>query len=595
MYREQASVFGQQALAARSRYDRLSWLRLLVFLLGVAVFLLLSGYKGWVAAAFAVSFLYGFYRFVSWHQRLLQQAARLQALEKVNLQEALTVEGDWTSYADGAGFGDPRHPYAADLDIFGPYSLFQYLNRTVTKGGSSMLADWLARPADAHEIAVRQAAAAELAAALAWRQQLQASGEGLQEAPGRAKMLEEWLAAPVVVAGDTRLGMVRWLAPLWFVGLMVAWGLWISWPVVVLLLTPVGWLLWSKREAIDRLQQQTEKVAGVLACYAEIIRLLEHSTFEHPRLQHLRRTLVGEDGQLASAALRQLAYYLGQLDVRNNIFAVVLQLSVVWDLQWVWQLDRWKLRHGARLQIWFESMAQFEALASLANLRYNQPDWVYPQLEEGTLLAAEALGHPLLHERKRVVNDVLIDQSVKMHLVTGSNMAGKSTWLRSLGINIVLGLAGAVVCARRMQLSPWQVFTSMRTQDDLHESTSGFFAELRRLHQLMLTLDASEAPGGRPVFYILDEILKGTNSRDRHAGARALIGQLIRKNGAGLVATHDLELTDMEREAGGLIENWAMEVAIEGDELRFDYRIHRGVSQSFSASLLMKKMGLLGA
>lgn len=174
MYREQASVFGQQALTTRSRYDRLSWLRLLVFLLGVAVFLLLSGYKGWVAAAFAVSFLYGFYHFVRWHQRLLQQAARLQALEKVNLQEALTVEGDWTSYADGAGFGDSRHPYAADLDIFGPYSLFQYLNRTVTKGGSSMLADWLARPADAHEIAVRQAAAAELAAALAWRQQLQA-------------------------------------------------------------------------------------------------------------------------------------------------------------------------------------------------------------------------------------------------------------------------------------------------------------------------------------------------------------------------------------------------------------------------------------
>lgn len=594
MYRERALGFGQQAVADRHRYDRLSWLRLVIFLLGVAIFLLLSGYRGWVAAAFAIGFLYGFYRFVSWHQQLLRRAMHWQALEKLNLQEALTLEGQWSSYADGADYVDPHHPYAADLDIFGPFSLFQYLNRTVTKGGSSMLADWLARPADLHEIAERQAAAAELATALEWRQQLQALGEGLQEPPGRVKMLAGWLAAPAVVAGDARLGAVRWLAPLWFVGLMVAWVLWIDWPVVVLLLAPVSWLLWRKREAIDNLQQQTEKVAGVLGCYAQLIQLVEDGTFEHVRLKRLQQVLVGEDGERASASLQKLAYYLGQLDVRNNIFAVVLQLSVVWDLQWVWLIDRWKMRHGAHLSAWFESMAQFEALACLANLRYNQPDWVYPQLVEGMRLEADALGHPLLHERKRVANDVSMGESVKMHLVTGSNMAGKSTWLRTLGINTVLGLAGAVVCARRMELSPWQVFTSMRTQDDLHESTSGFFAELRRLHQLMLTLDAAGAPAGHPVFYILDEILKGTNSRDRHAGARALIGQLIRKNGAGLVATHDLELTDLEREAGGLIENWAMEVAIEGDELRFDYRIRRGVSQSFSASLLMKKMGLLG-
>ena len=593
MYRQRALGFGQQAIAARSRYDRLSWLRLLVFLVGVALFLLLAGYSGWGAAAFGVGFLYGFYRFVSWHQQLLREAMHWQALEKINLQEALTLEGQWSSYADGAAYMDPQHPYAADLDIFGPFSLFQYLNRTVTKGGSSMLADWLASPADPAEIVARQAAAAELATVLEWRQQLQALGEGLEEPPGRAKMLEKWLAAPAVAAGDAWLGAVRWLAPLWFVGLMVAWVLWVNWPVVVLLLAPVGWLLWRKREAIDNLQQQTEKVAGVLGCYAQIIRLLEDSTFEHPRLKRLQQALVEEDGERASVSLQKLAYYLGQLDVRNNIFAVVLQLSVVWDLQWVWQIDRWKMRHGARLSVWFESMAQFEALASLANLRYNQPDWVYPQLVEGARLEAEALGHPLLHERKRVANDVSIGGAVKMHLVTGSNMAGKSTWLRTLGINTVLGLAGAVVCARRMELSPWQVFTSMRTQDDLHESTSGFFAELRRLHQLMLALDAAGAPGGRPVFYILDEILKGTNSRDRHAGARALIGQLIRKNGAGLVATHDLELTDLEREADGRIENWAMEVAIEEDDLRFDYCIRRGVSQSFSASLLMKKMGLL--
>jgi hypothetical protein len=595
MYRQRASVFGQQALAIRSRYDRLSWLRLIVFLVGVAFFLLLAGYKGWVAVAFAATFLYGFYRFVNWHQRLLRQATHLQALEKLNMQEALAVEGQWSSYADGAEYGDSRHPYAADLDIFGPYSLFQYLNRTVTKGGGSMLADWLAGPAEADEIAVRQAAAAELAAALEWRQQLQALGDGLQEPSGRVAILGDWLASPAVAAGNPRLGIVRWLAPLWFVGIMLAWVLWISWPAVVLLLSPVAWLLWTKRDEIDRLQRQTEKVAGILACYAQIIKLLEESAFEQPHLRQLQRALAEGEGGNASAALQKLAYYLGQLDVRNNIFAVVLQVSVVWDLQWVWQIDRWKMQYGDRLPGWFASMAQFEALASLANLRHNQPDWVYPQLTEETRLEAEAVGHPLLHDRKRVTNDVVIGSSVKMHLITGSNMAGKSTWLRTLGINIVLGQAGAVVCARRMQLSQWQVFTSMRTQDDLQESTSGFFAELRRLQQLMLALDASGAPGGRPVFYILDEILKGTNSRDRHAGARALIGQLIRKNGAGLVATHDLELTDMEAEAAGLIENWAMEVAIEGDELRFDYRIHRGVSQSFSASLLMKKMGLLGA
>ena len=265
---------------------------------------------------------------------------------------------------------------------------------------------------------------------------------------------------------------------------------------------------------------------------------------------------------------------------------------MVWDFQQACLLDRWKSKHKNDLPKWFEALAEMEALISLGNLSFNNQDWTFPEITEQKQLKAERLGHPLLQKEKCVTNSAKMPTKGHIHLITGSNMAGKSTWLRTIGINIVLALSGSPICGKSFSIPPLQVYTSMRTQDALHESTSGFFAELKRLKFIIDAVEDPTKTDGRPVFFILDEILKGTNSRDRHTGAKALIQQLIKSAGAGLIATHDLELAALEKEADGQIENWAMEVEVENGKLHFDYTLKKGVSQSFNATLLMQQMGI---
>ena len=261
-------------------------------------------------------------------------------------------------------------------------------------------------------------------------------------------------------------------------------------------------------------------------------------------------------------------------------------------MQQAYRIDKWKATHKEQLPHWFEALAEIEALVSLGNLALNNPDWCQPEIQEQREFVANELGHPLIAADKRVSNTIQMPTQGHMHLLTGSNMAGKSTWLRTVGINIVLALAGAPVCAKNMKLPLLQVYTSMRTQDALHESTSSFYAELKRLKFIIEAVEDPAKTDGIPVFFLLDEILKGTNSRDRHTGAKALIRQLIASRGAGLIATHDLELGALEAEADGRIENWAIEVDIRDGQLFFDYKLKRGVSQSFNATLLMQQMGI---
>lgn len=591
-YRQREQRFRAAAATERARYEKFTWIRLIAFVFGMAVAILCASASWAYATAFAFVFLLGFYRFVQWHQRIDRQARRLEALAKVNDREARALDGDYADYPDGAEFIDHQHPYSFDLDLFGAYSLFQFLNRTATEGGRQQLANWLSGPAETEEIISRQSAVRDMAQQLDWRQQLQALGETLHEPPGRIAELKAWLADAPVAAHSPGLRAALWMAPLWFALVVWLWLVWLPWGVALLLMAPPAWLLARKREEVDRLHLRTGRVASLLRVYADLISQAEAGAFRDARLVGLSAVLAPTDALKASAALRQLAYYLGQLDVRYNVFSILLQFGGLWDLQWAYRIDRWKEAYGGRLFAWFEALAELETLASFGNLHYNYPGWAFAVITDQPRLEGQALGHPLIHERKRVANQISIGQPACLHLITGSNMAGKSTWLRTVGLNIVLGLSGAPACALALRLPQWQVYTSMRTQDALHESTSSFYAELKRLRFILEAAENPEKTGGRPVFFILDEILKGTNSRDRHTGARALIRQLIQGQGAGLVATHDLELGALEAQAGGRIENWAMEVAIEGAELRFDYQLRQGVSQSFNATLLMQRMGI---
>lgn len=592
LYRQRATDFSQKAARLKSRYERLGWVRLLAFIALVAVVILAWRESPWWSGALITGFgIFAFARLMRWHSRIQDDSLHHQHLASINEAEALAQENDFSLFADGKRFADTQHPYSYDLDIFGPFSLFQMLNRASTSIGQSRLAAWLNGATDSEIIESRQAAAKDLAGQVDWQHHLRAFGATLKEEEGQIRRLYQWLEEPYVVIDRPFRKAALWIAPVLFVISMFLWIKYLPWFLALLLLVPAGLWLRNSLDEVQKMHNQTGKVANTLRNYAALIQHIETASFSAPRLLQLQQAFK-KDTHTASQAIGKLAYRVSQLDVRYNAFVFLLEFSVVWDLQQAYRMDKWKAQYRTQLPGWFDALAELEALVSLGNLSLNHPDWIFPDIHEERQLLAEGLGHPLLAVDKCVTNDISMPTQGHMHLLTGSNMAGKSTWLRTVGINIVLALAGAPARATRLRLPQVQVYTSMRTQDALHESTSSFYAELKRLKFIIEAVEDPSKTNGRPVFFLLDEILKGTNSRDRHTGAKALIRQLIASRGAGLIATHDLELGALEAEANGQIENWAIEVDIKDGQLFFDYKLKKGVSQSFNATLLMQQMGI---
>jgi hypothetical protein len=591
-YLQRTVDFKAQADALQQRYEKLGWVRLFAFLALVALLILVWSETPWWSGMLATALgIFAFAQLVKRHERVQQDAKHYQHLSSLNKGEAQSQENDHSNWPGGKAYSDPQHPYSYDMDMFGPYSLFQMINRGQTSIGQARLASWLQQPANNATILARQAAAAEIAEQLEWQQHFRAYGAELEEEDGQIDRLKTWLEEPYIVLEKPMRKAALWIAPPLFVMAMTLWITVWPWYLALLLLIPAGLWIRNSLDEVQRIHTLTGKATDTLRRYAQLIGHIESATFSSPLLLDLQAAFK-HDHTTASDAIRQLAYRVSQLDVRYNAFVFLLEFSVVWDLQQAYRLDKWKAQHRDELNNWFEALASLEALMSLGNLKGNQPDWVFPVVSEERLLEAEALGHPLIDSKKRVTNELYMPTQGHMHLVTGSNMAGKSTWLRTVGINIVLALAGAPVCARKLQLPQLQVYTSMRTQDALHESTSSFYAELKRLKFIIEAVEDPAKTAGRPVFFLLDEILKGTNSRDRHTGSKALIRQLIASRGAGIIATHDLELGALEAESNGQIENWAIEVDIKEGRLFFDYKTKRGVSQSFNATLLMQQMGI---
>ena len=280
---------------------------------------------------------------------------------------------------------------------------------------------------------------------------------------------------------------------------------------------------------------------------------------------------------------------LDRLDLRYNIvLSAPLNLLLLWNLQQVLDLEKWKRNQQSNFNLWFDTLAEFEALNSFGILFFNHPDWTFPGIkEEYFSIHGKEIGHPLIPKEKRVDNFIDIENKSELMLVTGSNMAGKSTYLRSIGVNVVLAMAGAPVCAETFSVSHVQLISSMRITDNLEESTSTFYAELKKLKTIIEKVNA-----GEKVFILLDEILRGTNSLDRHTGSKALIKQLIKKKAAAIIATHDLELANLKEDFSKNIRNYHFDVQVSNDELYFDYRLKPGVCNSLNASILMKKIGI---
>ncbi|MFK7771944.1 MAG: hypothetical protein AB8F94_07385 [Saprospiraceae bacterium] len=585
LYKKRQNDFAAKAAALKQKYIRFSIVRLVIFFLGAGVFVFLWSY-GWAAALFLFVFLASFARFVYWHQAIQRDQIHHENLSKVNQNEIEYLNYQFNQFDSGEQFMDTQHPNSVDMDIFGAYSFFQYCNRSNTSIGKKCLANWLSHPAPIEEISLRQESVQELQPQLDWRQNFQALGMSTEDSEDHLKALKKWLQMSPFVSNAAWLKMAMYIAPILGIAGVVLWLFYIPWQLAILFYVPAAIVIKITLEKVNATHVQTDKAEKILAHYARLIHHIEEEKFSSKKLHKLQSEFfVGNEN--ASKSVKKLSYIIEQLNVRNNPFAILLNVFTLWDLHWVNSLEKWQAVQKDHLPKWFDALEEIEAVLSFATLYYNNSEWVFPKVELKNELVANQMGHPLINRKERVCNDLTMPTEAHIKLITGSNMAGKSTFLRTAGLNIILAMSGSVVCAKEFSLPPLQVYSSMRTVDALHESTSSFYAELKRLKIIIEAVDAEQN-----IFFILDEILKGTNSTDRHTGSKALIQQFINSKGSGLIATHDLELGSMEANSAGAIENLCMEVEVQDGKLKFDYTIKKGVSQSFNATLLMKQMGI---
>ncbi|HMK03770.1 MAG TPA: hypothetical protein VK489_06245, partial [Ferruginibacter sp.] len=507
----------------------------------------------------------------------------------INENEIKALGHSYYQFADGNEFIPKEHFYANDLDIFGHASLYQYINRTSSEMGSSTLAGWLSHPSPVSTILERQAAIKELSEQNEWRQELQAHGAAKKIQMATRQRLQSWFGEEHRFINKKYWVVLRYLLPV-IILTVIALNIFdvVSDPFRNYFLLAFALIAFNISKRVTPLHQQVSKMADELDVLSESIQLIERTTFKTPFLQQLQSQF-RQQNDSASAQLKQLKKILERLDLRFNIVVFIpLDILLQWDLQQAIALEKWKQQNHKNVIDWFNALGSFEAVNSLSTISFNHPTWVFPLFkEEYFFMEGKDIGHPLINPDKRVNNPVKIDDNGELMLVTGSNMAGKSTYLRSIGINTILAMAGAPVCAKYFCLSPVQVLSSMRIADNLEESTSTFYAELKKLKTVIDKVNNNEK-----VFILLDEILRGTNSLDRHTGSAALIRQLIKHHAAGIIATHDVGLAKMKEDYPANILNYHFDVQVSDDELYFDYRLKEGICTSLNASILMKKIGI---
>ncbi|GAA4317976.1 MutS-related protein [Compostibacter hankyongensis] len=587
-YRQQLEKLEDRALRLRRRNGRLAAGRLLSFAGGILLFFVLLP----VQLLPAVILLLLCWAIFAWlaikDSDSRQQLSHIQVLKKCCEEELQSLSGDQSAFDDGAGFRERDHPYTADLDIFGPSSLFQYLYRGTSPFSAACLADWLSGPATPEDIRQRQEAVAELQPLAGGRLELRARGRSTRLQPDDWQRIRSWIAAEADDALPAWSRLTRVLPWISLGAVFLIAFTHSSWQWLWLPLLLHAWLARQVNKTVSPAYRQLSRSVDIISSTEAGMMWMEAQTFRSACLQTLKgRCRHGEEN--AAFILRRLKNILDRLDYRQNpLVHLPLNLVTFWDARQYRELLTWKRQYGAVLLQWTRVLAETEALCSFANFAFNRPGVVFPELSERHFtLEATALGHPLLPDGKCVRNDVAVQGAGQVLLVTGSNMAGKSTFLRTVGTNIVLALAGAPVCADRFRVSPVKVYSSMRIADNLEENISTFYAELRKLEVILQQVRIHEK-----VFLLLDEIFRGTNSQDRHTGSRALISQLLRENTAGIIATHDLALTSMEQDYPGKLHNYHFDVQVRDEVLFFDYKLKTGICTSMNASLLMRKIGL---
>ena len=579
----------QQAYEAlQSLYNRYSVLRVSIFLTMLILVIYLANRQDiyGILAVLGV-FLVVFVFVVKRHQRIGFQRDHASHLAQINQEELLRASGELHSFEDGEAFLSAEHPYAVDLDIFGQNSLFQLLSRCTTDLGKRRLAQWLLAPASAPEIPSRQDAIKELASEPERMQELQALGMHFKDNKDNTLPLRHWLKEQDAELDKTYLGVAAYALPLVtfsLLGLSIFTGM----TIYPFLGAIAASAILLKQVFSLSLETSKKTEAGIknIKRLVLLIGQVEASDFKAERLCAIQSHFLHQ-GYSAATEIRKLQKILDYLLSRANFFYVIINTLLLIDIHLLKAAQRWKRRNRPWVEQWFDAIADLEALNSLAGFHFANPDYAFPRITENPYhFKATSLGHPLIPSAERISNDFTLEGKNTIGIITGSNMSGKSTFLRTVGLNAVLALSGAPTCAQRLEISVMQVFTSMRTQDNLEEHISSFYAELKRIRQLLDRLAR-----GEKVMFMLDEILKGTNSKDRHRGAEALIKQLSKPNCTGLISTHDIELGELTHTLPNVV-NYSFNSKIAGEEIKFDYKLEPGICYSFNASKLMQKIGI---
>jgi DNA mismatch repair ATPase MutS len=574
----------------KKKQTLLGWVRLGIIIFAAIVAFYLFNYSllwGWIAVVTGIGF---FLAIVSVDIDNNKKIAHFKLLIQINQEEIDSLNGIFENKYSGLDLLPPLHDYAYDLDVFGKSSLYQLINRGNTEQGRARLADNFLNALPVEQVQERHEAIKELAPQYAWRQQLQAFSLQAPVTKLTQQRTEEWLGEDEKYFRSNKWKIIVWVYSFITIATAVAAAIgYLSSAIFLLLFVVYFFISGSLSKRAIPSHHYLDKIVKETDAINQLIYWIEEKKFVAGLLNRLQ-TSVQINNEKAHIQIKKLKDILNRFDLRERspIIFIFANSFLLWDVWQMMSLNAWKRKNKQKLSLWYSLIAEFEVLNSLSTVHFNYPEWTIPTFEkEHFTLEAESLGHPLIHPAQRVTSDFRLKGQAKIALITGSNMAGKSTFLRSLGVNIILAQAGSPVCASLFILSPNKLMSSMRIADNLAENTSTFYAELKKLKTIIEAVNRNE-----PVFILLDEILRGTNSLDKHTGSEALIRQMIKQKAVAVLATHDVELGTLENEFPNSINNYHFDVQVEGEELYFDYKLKYGVCTSLNASILMKKIGI---
>lgn len=588
-YSDRVGEFVAKASALQSKVILLSTVRVIVLVAAIIVFFALLRISQPLSFGLSLALIAIFLILVKWHVRASRQLKITRSLLHMNQSELDVLKGQYGQFPDGSEFLDNAHPYALDLDLFGEGSLFQYLNRAATLGGKERLAEMLQTSSlDIKQAMQNQQAIAELAAKLDWRHQFKAISSLHDEEEAGRVGIAQWVESGEIDQRKPFRKIWAFGLPILAIGSLVLYAIGII-PgslftlAVVFSLIVVGTAL----KTTQSLQEKLDQFRQLMSMYSELLPEIINQDWTSDAMKQRVGSLL-EEGKSASDSLSDLAKISGLFDKRSNpIMGIVLNAFLAWDFHCLIRLQSWREKHKEQVLAWMNIVHEIDALSSLSNLAYNFPHYQFPTYSEQPTLKAVNMGHPLVDQEECVGNDVSFSGFPEVHIVTGANMAGKSTYLRTVGVNYILAACGSPVCADSFECSAMQLYSSMRTSDSLQRHESYFHSELLRLQTIVRHLETET-----PTLVILDEILKGTNSKDKEAGSKMFVEKLLQRNCFVVIATHDLSLCTLQEKYPDQVLNYSFEIEMTDDKLKFDYKLRLGICSTMNATFLMKQMGI---